>query len=70
MKNLKMIFTLNNGKTLTYSLADPKEGLARAEVETVMQSMVDKQAIVDAKGAKAAAIKDCYIYESGKQQLA
>lgn len=70
MKNLKMIFTLDNDKLLTYSLADPKEGLTRAEVENVMQSLVNKQAIVDAKGAKAAAIKDCYIYESDKQQLA
>ena len=45
-KTLRMTFALDSGKTLTKNLADPKDDLARANVEPVMQSIIDKQAIV------------------------
>ena len=40
MKTLEMVFKLDNGTAKTYSLTDPKEGLTKAEVETVMQMTV------------------------------
>ena len=65
MKTLKMVFTLEAGGNLTYSLNDPKEGLTQAEVKTVMQKMLDK-------GGEdvATAIKDAYIYDASRIELA
>ena len=34
-RKLQMTFTLDTGKTLLYSLPDPKEGLKKADVEAV-----------------------------------
>ncbi|MBR1759852.1 MAG: DUF2922 domain-containing protein [Schwartzia sp.] len=45
-KTLNMRFALDNGKTTTMSLAAPKDDLVRADVEPVMQSIIDKQAIL------------------------
>ncbi len=51
-KNLQMVFTLGNGKTLTYSLSDPKDNITRAEVETAMNNMIAKNVVL--KDAAAA----------------
>ena len=69
MKTLKMVFALEAGGTLTYSLNDPKEGLTKAAVQGVMQQMVDKQAVVSA-GSFATGIKDAYIYDASREELA
>ena len=42
MKSLKMVFTLEAGANVTYTLQDPKEGLTMDEVRAVMQDMVTK----------------------------
>lgn len=41
-KSLEMVFRNNSGKETTISLADPKDGLTKAEVDTLMQSILDK----------------------------
>ena len=69
MKTLKMVFTLEAGGNLTYSLNDPKEGLTQAEVKTVMQKMLDKDAVVSGEDV-ATAIKDAYIYDASRVELA
>jgi len=69
MKTLKMVFTLEAGGNLTYSLNDPKEGLTQAEVKTVMQQMLDKGAVVSGEDI-ATAIKDAYIYDASRVELA
>jgi len=69
MKTLKMVFTMDNDGTLTLSLKDPKEGLTQAEVEAVMQNIITKQAVV-AGGSYAKAVKEAYVYETDKQELA
>ncbi|MBO6291731.1 MAG: DUF2922 domain-containing protein [Selenomonas sp.] len=69
MKTLKMVFTLEAGGNLTYSLNDPKEGLTQAEVKTVMQKMLDKGAVVSGEDV-ATAIKDAYIYDASRIELA
>lgn len=68
MKTLKMVFTLEAGGNLTYSLNDPKEGLTQAEVKTVMQQMLDKGAVVSGEDI-ATAIKDAYIYDASRVEL-
>lgn len=68
-KKLSMIFTLDNGDELKYTLADPKDGLTKAEVDTAMQKMIDTQAIIK-KGHKASAIKEAYITVTTQSTLA
>ena len=68
MKTLKMVFALEAGGSVTYSLNDPKEGLTRTAVEGVMQQMLDKQAVVSG-GETASAIKDAYIYDASRVEL-
>ena len=70
MITLKMIFTLEDNKTLTFSLREPKDGLTKTEVEAVMEDILAKKAVVSKNGAFAKSIKDIYLSESGKQQLA
>ena len=61
-KTLNMRFTLENGKTTTLALAQPKDDLTSEDVKPVMQSIVDKQAIrvqeANATEAKSAVIRE------------
>ena len=68
-KVLKMTFLMEGKKTLTYSLADPKDGLTKAEVETVMQDMITKKAIVET-GASPLAIKAAVLRSTEEEALA
>ena len=69
MKSLKMVFTLEAGANVTYTLQDPKEGLTMDEVRAVMQDMVTKQAILSGNNP-VSGIKDAYLYEYSRQELA
>ncbi|MBR4696062.1 MAG: DUF2922 domain-containing protein [Selenomonadaceae bacterium] len=66
---LKMILTLSDGKSVTYSLADPKDGLTGAEVETALQEMIAKDAVIVGT-ASAVAVKDAYIQDTDRRELA
>ena len=44
-KSLKMVFAVGDAKTATFSLAEPKDGLTKAEVQTALDEMVEKKAI-------------------------
>lgn len=63
-----MTFDLDNGKTSTVSLAQPKNNLAREDVEPFMQNIVTKEALV-VKTAKATDIKTAYVEEITKTTL-
>lgn len=69
-RTLNMVFTLEGGsKELTLSLTDPKEGLTKAAVESVMTEMITKKALL--KGTMfAAAIKEAGIREVNMIALA
>ena len=67
-KTLKMTFTLDNGKTSTMNLAQPKDDIAREDVEPFMQNIVDKEALI-VKLAKATEIKGAIVEEVNKTQL-
>ena len=66
---LKVVVSLTNNKSITYSLADPKEGLTKAEVQAVVKAMMDKRA-VSMKDAVLTGMKDAYIQESDRRALA
>ena len=67
-KTLNMRFTLANGKMSTMSLAAPRDDLAREDVEPVMQSIIDKQAL-SVNATLATAIKDAVIREVNETPL-
>ena len=54
---LKMVFSLDNDKTTTFSLLSPKTGLTLAEVTEVGESLLAKEAII-VGGSPIAALKD------------
>lgn len=49
-KNLEMVFRNNSGKEATISLADPKDGLTNAEVQTLMQNILTKNIFTTTDG--------------------
>ncbi len=67
-KTLKMTFNLDNGKTSTMNLAQPKNDLTREDVEPFMQNIVDKDALIVGL-AKATEIKGAIVEEVNKTQL-
>lgn len=67
-QKLTMVFTLDNGDTFKYNLADPKEGLTKSEVDAAMQKMIDSEAIIK-DGHKAASIKESYITVTSQNGL-
>ncbi len=67
-KTLNMRFTLTNGKTTTLGVANPKDDLAREDVEPVMQSIIDKSAL-RIKEAAPESIKAAVIREVSETKL-
>ena len=68
-KQLRMTMKMSNGKELTLGLLDPKDGLAKADVTTCLQSVIDKKAIV-AGEAYPVSIKDIAIQTVDTEKLA
>lgn len=67
-KTLNMKFALENGRSTTVSLVQPKDEIAREDVEPVMQAIIDKQAI-RVKEANATEIKSAVIREVNETKL-
>ena len=68
-KSLKMVFAVGDAKTTALSLAEPKDGLTKAEVQTALDEMVAKQAIT-VGGAAITGVKDFYVLSSERSELA
>lgn len=56
-KVLEVVFETDTKKSVTLSISDPKDGLTKAEVTPVMQSIIDKKLIVNASGELASISK-------------
>ena len=68
-QKLQMTFMLDSGKTLTYSLNDPKPGLTKAAVEAVMTQLIAKKAISAVNGTPVS-IKEMLIRSTEEIALA
>ena len=68
-KVLRMTFSLSDSKTVSFSLADPKDGLTKAEVEAAMDDMLTKQAVI-VDGVQPSAIKGAVIKNTEEIALA
>ncbi len=68
-KTLKIVFTLKDQKTSTISIADPKDGLTKAEVQTAADDMIAKD-FIRANGFAATGVKEFYIQSSDRVELA
>lgn len=49
-KNLELVFRNANGKEATIRLAEPKDGLTKAEVDNLMQTILTKNIFVTTGG--------------------
>lgn len=65
---LKMLFTCENGKTVTWNLENPNTGITYLEVSTVMDNMITDEFILY-NGSRASEIKNAYIYETNTVEL-
>ena len=68
-RTLKMVFNLEGTQTVTWNLVDPKDGVQKAEVESFMQEVIDRKALI-AKGMTVTGIKDAYIHTTEDAKLA
>ena len=64
-----MTFQLEGTKTLTYTLASPKETLTRADVEAVMNTMIARKAVLS-NGISPTAIKAIVVKSTEEVALA
>ncbi len=69
MRTLKLIFNLNNKKTMTLSLADPKEGLTEAEVTAAADEIIAQKAFLVGEAAPES-VKKMFIQASSSEALA
>ncbi len=67
-KKLNMRFTMTDGKTTTLGVANPKDNLAREDVEPVMQSIIAKSALL-VREATPESIKAAVIREVNETKL-
>jgi len=49
-RTLEMVFKTEGGKEVTVAVKDPKEGLALAEVQTVMETIIAKNIFTTTSG--------------------
>lgn len=66
---LKMILTLENGKSTTLSLASPRADLTEAEVVSCLNEIIAQKAI-QVGGSPVEAIKRIYIQDVEDKDLA
>ena len=68
-KTLKIVFNLKDQKTSTISIADPKDGLTKAAVQTATDAMIAKD-FIRSRGFGAVDVKDAYIQQEDRIELA
>jgi len=66
---LKMIFSLENGKSTTLSLASPRADLTEAEVMAAANEIITRKAIISG-GSPVAAVKRIYVQDVNDKDLA
>ena len=68
-KTLKIVFNLKDQKTSTISIADPKDGLTKAAVQTATDAMIAKD-FIRSRGFGAVDVKDAYLQQEDRIELA
>ena len=66
---LKMILSLENGKSATFSLPSPRPDLTEAEVTEVLDEIIAKKAFI-VGGSYVEAVKRIYIQDVDDKALA
>jgi aromatic ring-opening dioxygenase catalytic subunit (LigB family) len=55
-KTLQLMFSNEQGRTVTISVADPKADLTQAEVVVAMSTLIDKNAFISTGGSLIAPV--------------
>lgn len=69
-KKLNMIFKTTENKNATLTLADPKDGITRAEVLALMNQIVAKDIFLTSKQIHLASVSDVTIRTTEETTLA
>ncbi len=66
---LMIILLLDNGKNMTLSIPNPREGLTENEVYKAMMEILDRRCFLSENGAKATGYKKAYLRIVDEQAL-
>ena len=66
---LMIILWLENGKTMTLGIPDPRKSLTEAEVHTAMFELLKREVILSENGVRATAFKKAYLRIVDEQAL-
>lgn len=67
--SLILAFQTTDGKICNLRVNNPKPGLSRAEVESVMNDIISKNVFETASGASLSAISSVYTVTTAKSEL-
>ena len=66
---LMIIFWLDNGRTMTLSIPNPRSGLTQREVSMAMVELLKRGLILSENGGRATAVKHMYLRIVDEQLL-
>ncbi|SFT67382.1 Protein of unknown function [Selenomonas sp. GACV-9] len=66
---LMIILWLENGKTMTLGIPDPRKGLTESEVYTAMFELLKREVIFSEGGVRATSYKKAYLRIVDEQAL-
>ena len=66
---LMIIFWLDNGRTMTLSIPNPRSDLTQREVSMAMFELLKRRLILSEKGGQATAVKHMYLRIVDEQLL-
>ena len=66
---LKMILKLENGKTTTMSLSQPRPNLTKKEVDDFLDSLIAAKAVM-VESSRVASVKKIYLHDASDRELA
>lgn len=67
--SLILAFRATDGKIANLRISNPKAGLTRAEIESVMNDIISKNVFETASGAALASISSVYTVDTSKNEV-
>lgn len=68
-KSLVLAFKTTDNRVCNIKVNNPKDGIPRAEIEAVMQDLIDRDVFETNTGASLAAIDSVYTFETNKREV-
>lgn len=65
---LKIRLNMPDGKALTYTIADPKDGLTEAQIKAIFDDMLT-ESVIYKDDMEPTGFRDAYIYETNTIEI-